>query len=57
MATSFSPVGDAGSVLYSTNLSKRVGMCNQRVGGLLVSWPDDAVIYAVDMLGSHDTKF
>ena len=39
------------------DLLERVGMGDQRVGDLKVPWPDDAVIYAVDMLGSHDTKF
>ena len=32
-------------------------MGDQQVVGLQVTWPVDAVIYAIDKLGSHDTKF
>ena len=38
------------------DLLKHVGMGDQWVGDLYVTWSDDAVIYAVDMLGSHGTK-
>ena len=39
------------------DLLKHIEMGDQRVDDLYVTWPDDAVMYAVDMLGSHGTKF
>ena len=53
----FSPIVDTDSVLYWRDLSKRVKIDDQRVDDLKVAWPNGAVIYAVNMLSSHDTKF
>ena len=45
----FRLVGDTDFVCIRRDLLKHVGMGDQPVGDLWVTWPNDAVIYAVDM--------
>ena len=52
----FSPVGDTDSVLYSTG-SIDVGMGDQRVGDLWVTWTGDAVFSVVGRHDNPDTRF
>ena len=49
----FSPVGELIPFCSRRDLSKRVGMGDERISDLRVACPDDAGIHAADMLGSH----
>ena len=56
----FSPVGDTDSVLYPTRYIEtrsHVGMDDQRVGDLRVTWVGDTVSSVAGRHGNPGTKF